>query len=187
MALHQATTKLASHSNETSKDKLSIIINWLSIIVNQLHAKLHNYLFISTCSLHWIIKSSWEIYEKKVYGDKHTLYWIDIYCRCTLELPQWGHLLLLSNCTPNYTITCSFLHADYTETLKSRREICGKKFMVTNTLYWIDIQYRCTLELHQWGNSNAHQQHMLVKLRRHILKYTLNNVSCPLALPLLNI
>ena len=28
---------------------------------------------------------------------------------------------------PNYTKTCSFLHAHYTETLKSSREICEKK------------------------------------------------------------
>ena len=32
---NQATTKLAFHSNEASKDKLSIIYNWLSIIVIQ--------------------------------------------------------------------------------------------------------------------------------------------------------
>ena len=44
----QATTKLACHSNETSKDKLSIIYNWLSIIVIQVHVKLHKNLFIST-------------------------------------------------------------------------------------------------------------------------------------------
>ena len=46
---NQATTKLAFHSNETSKDKLSIIWNWLSIIVIQVHAKPHKKLFISTC------------------------------------------------------------------------------------------------------------------------------------------
>ena len=46
-----ATTKLAYHSNETSKDKLSIIYNWLSIIGIQVHAKLHKNLFISTCSV----------------------------------------------------------------------------------------------------------------------------------------
>ena len=45
---NQATTKLAFHSNETSKDKLSK--NWLSVIFIQVHAKLHNHLFISTCS-----------------------------------------------------------------------------------------------------------------------------------------
>ena len=52
---NQATTKLAFHSNETSKDKLSII-------------------------------------KKK------------------------GYILLSSRCMPNYTKTCSFLHADYAET-----------------------------------------------------------------------
>ena len=49
---NQATTKLAFHSNETSKDKLSIIKNWLSFIVIQMHAKLHKNMFIFTCSLH---------------------------------------------------------------------------------------------------------------------------------------
>ena len=47
------TTKLAAfHSNETSKDKLSIIYHWLSIIAIHVHAKLHKNLSISTCSLH---------------------------------------------------------------------------------------------------------------------------------------
>ena len=50
---NQATTNLAFHSIETSKDKLSIIWNWRTIIVIQVH--------------------------------------------------------------PNYTKTCSFLHAHYTE------------------------------------------------------------------------
>ena len=53
---NQATTKLAFHSNEKSKEKLSIIYNRLSIIVIWVHAKLHKNLFISTCSLHWNIK-----------------------------------------------------------------------------------------------------------------------------------
>ena len=43
---NQATTKSAFHSNETSKDKLSIIYKWLSLIVIQVYAK---DLFISTC------------------------------------------------------------------------------------------------------------------------------------------
>ena len=53
---NQATTKLAFDSNEKSIDKLSIILKWLSIIVIQVHAKLHKNVFISTCSLHWNIK-----------------------------------------------------------------------------------------------------------------------------------
>ena len=40
---NQANTKLAFLSNETFKDKLSIIQNWLSIIVIQVHANLPNY------------------------------------------------------------------------------------------------------------------------------------------------
>ena len=48
---NQATNKLAFHSNDTSKDKLSIIQNWGSIIVIQVHAKLkkrvHLYMLIT--------------------------------------------------------------------------------------------------------------------------------------------
>ena len=55
---NQTSTKLAFHSDETSKDKLSIKKNWLFIIVIQVHAKPHKNLFISTCSLHRNIKSS---------------------------------------------------------------------------------------------------------------------------------
>ena len=50
---NQATTNLAFHSNETSKDKLSIIKHCPSIIV--IHGstliKLHKNVFISTCSI----------------------------------------------------------------------------------------------------------------------------------------
>ena len=69
---NKATTKLAFHSNETSKDKQSIIYNWLSIIVIQVHAKIHKNLFISTCSLHWNVKSSLEVCKNLFYGDKHS-------------------------------------------------------------------------------------------------------------------
>ena len=68
---------------------------------------------LSTCSLHWNIKSSWEVWENPVLWWKTLIYWMDICCRCTLELPLWG-------------------------------------------------------------NSNVYQQHMLLKLRKPILKYTLN-------------
>ena len=57
-----ATTKLAFYSNETSKDKLSIIENWLSIIVIQVHAKLHK-----TCSfLHAHLTETLKVVEKFV-------------------------------------------------------------------------------------------------------------------------
>ena len=42
-------------------------INWLSIIVIQVQAKLHKNLFISTCSSHWN-QNIVEVCEKKVYG-----------------------------------------------------------------------------------------------------------------------
>ena len=72
MICNQATTKLAFDSNETSKDKLSIILaNHISIIIIQVHAKLHKNLLISTCSLHWNIKSGWEVCENLFYGEKH--------------------------------------------------------------------------------------------------------------------
>ena len=86
----------------------------------------------------------------------------------------FGYLLLLSRCTPNYTITCSLYMLI---TLKHWKlvEKFVKKIMVKNKLInWIDICCRCTLELPQFGNSNVHQQHMLLKFRKHILKYTLN-------------
>ena len=63
----------------------------------------------------------------------------------------------------------------------------NKKSLWWKTLiYWIDICCRCTLELPQWGNSNVYLQHMLLKLRKPILKCTRKQVSCPLSLPLLN-
>ena len=70
----------------------------------------------TTCSLHWNIKSSWEVY-----------------------------IIIRKTC-----------------------------FMVKTLIYWIDKSCMCTLELPLWGNSNMYQQHMLLKLRKLILKYTLN-------------
>ena len=43
----------AIYSNETSKDKLSEAYNRQSIIVNQIHDKLHENLYMSTCSFNW--------------------------------------------------------------------------------------------------------------------------------------
>ena len=51
---NQATSSLAINSHETSEDKLSEALNRQSIIVIQVHDKLHENLFISTCSLVWI-------------------------------------------------------------------------------------------------------------------------------------
>ena len=67
---------------------------------------------------------------------------------------------------PNYISTCS---------LHWNRSSCVKPFLWWKTLiYWMDKCCRCTLELPLWGNSNVYQQHTLLKLRKLILKYTLN-------------
>ena len=69
---NQATTKLAFHSNETSKDKLPIIYNRLSIIVIKVHAKLQKYrvhLYMLITLKHWKVV---EKFVEKVYGEKHS-------------------------------------------------------------------------------------------------------------------
>ena len=70
--LQSGNHHLAFHSNETSKDKLSIIYNWLSIIDSQVHSKLHKHLLISTCSLHWNIKVVEKFVKNLFYGEKHS-------------------------------------------------------------------------------------------------------------------
>ena len=62
-----------------------------------------------------------------------------------------GYLSLLSRCTPNYTITCLFLHAHYTETLKSSLEICekkvnGEKHSFLELTYVVGAQWNCLNE-----------------------------------------
>ena len=69
-----------------------------------------------------------------------------------------------------FIFTCS-LHWN----IKSSREVCDKPVLWWKTLiYWMDICCRCTLKLPLWGNSNVYQQPMLLKLRKPIMKYTLN-------------
>ena len=49
-----------------------------------MYAKLHNNLFISTCSSYWDIKSSWEICEKKfMVKNTHLLNWHMFQCNYT--------------------------------------------------------------------------------------------------------
>ena len=50
----------------------------------------------------------------------------------------------------------------------------------------MDICCRCTLELPLWGDSNVYQQHVTEIKETYFEIYT-KQVSCPLALPLLNI
>ena len=57
---------------------------------------------------------------------------------------------------------------------KSSWEVCEPVLCWKTLIYWMDICCKCTLELPLWGNSNVYQQHMLLKLRKPILKYTLN-------------
>ena len=49
-----------------------------------------------------------------------------------------------------------------------------KLFYGDQFIYWMDICCRCILEWPLWGYSNVYQQHMWLKLRNPILKYTLN-------------
>ena len=51
-----------------------------------MHTKLHKNLFISTCSLHWNIKSSSEVCEKPVLWWKILIYWMYICCRTEQHL-----------------------------------------------------------------------------------------------------
>ena len=61
-----------------------------SIIVIKVHDKLHENLFFSISLLHWNNESSREYVLKKAYGEQ-LIYWKDIGCRNTLELPLWGN------------------------------------------------------------------------------------------------
>ena len=61
---NHATTNLAIYSNEISQDKLSEALHRQSIILTQVHDKLHDNLFISTCSLHWNDASGRESVKK---------------------------------------------------------------------------------------------------------------------------
>ena len=47
----------------------------------------------------------------------------------------------------------------------------GEKHSFIEWTYVVDL---CTLKLPLGGNSNVYQQHMLLKYRKPILKYTLN-------------
>ena len=94
---------------------------------------------------------------------------LKISCQCY----KIGCLLLLSRCSQT---TQKLVHFYMLITLKHKSSwvVCEKPILWWETLiYWMDICCRCTLELPLWGNSNVYQQHMLLKLRKHILKYTL--------------
>ena len=112
---NQASTKLAFHSNETSKDGLSTIklaVYYCYPGACQTTQKLAHFHLLITRK-HYKVHFVVEKLVKNGYGEKHSFIEFFICCRCTLNLPQWG-------------------------------------------------------------NSNLHQQHMLLKLRKHVLKYTLN-------------
>ena len=91
---------------------------------------------------------------------------------------QWykiGYQLLSSRCMPNYTKTCSFLHAHYTETQKVVEKFVknlfnGEKHSFNEWTYVVGAHWNCLYE----AISNGYQQHMLLKLRKPILKYTLS-------------
>ena len=48
------------------------------------------------------------------------------------------------------------------------KNACGEKL-----IYWKDIGCRYTLELPLWGNFNVYLQHMLLKIKKTIWKFTL--------------
>ena len=64
---------------------------------------------------------------------------------------------------PNYTKNCSFLHAHCTETLKVVEKFVKTLFYGEKHSFIVDMrQFQCV------------PQHLLLKLRKPILKYTLN-------------
>ena len=94
-------------------------------------------------------------------------------------------LLLSSRCTQNYTKTCSFQHAHYTESW----EVC-EKTLVKTFIYWLDICCWCTLELPLWGNSNVYQcvpTAYVTEIKKTYFEKYFFHESCLFALPLLNI
>ena len=69
--IQQATIHLAFNSNETSKYKLSIILIWLSVIFNKVHAKIHKklvhfYMLITLKHLKVVEKVVKEEYGAKI-------------------------------------------------------------------------------------------------------------------------
>ena len=62
---NHTTSNLAIYTHETSQHKLPVALNRQSIIVIQVHDKLHENLFISTFSFLWM-----RICLKKAYGEK---------------------------------------------------------------------------------------------------------------------
>ena len=115
---NQATTKLAFHSNESSKDKLSIIWNWLSIIVIQVNANLttqnlvHFYMLITLKH-----KSSWEVCENQFYG-KNTHLLNEHMFRCTLELPLFVPTTYVTEIKETYFDTLNKYHVYWLSSFK---------------------------------------------------------------------
>ena len=103
--------------------------NWLSIIVIQVHAKLHNTLYISTCSLHWNINSSWEVCENLFYGEKRSFiewtYVVGAHWNCLYEaVPMCTSNICYCNMTaisPNLISWTMFLLSWYLHGSKYQR------------------------------------------------------------------
>ena len=112
---NHTTSNLAIYAHETARDKLSEAWNRKSIIVIQVHDKLHEKVFISTCSFLWKMKVVEHLF-KIAYGEK-LIYWKYICCRYTLELPHRGnsnvhlqHMLLKIRKKINRKFTFSKYH-----------------------------------------------------------------------------
>ena len=85
-----------------------------------------------------------------------------------------AYLLLLSRCTPNYTIMCSFLHAHYTITLKVIEKFVKNVYGDKHS--FIELTYVV-------GAPTSH----VTEIKEIYFEIYTKQVSCPLALPLLNI
>ena len=86
-----------------------------------------------------------------------------------------------------YITTCSFQHAHFNEAMEEV-DFFLKKLMVINSFIEkkkhkkTHICCRNTLELPLLGNSNVYQQHMLMKIKKTILKFTVTKYGislCP--------
>ena len=81
---NQATTKLALYFNE-AVNSIKLAINYCHPGACQATQKLVHFYMLITLKH----KKSWDVCEKPVLWWKTLIYWMDICCRCPLELPLW--------------------------------------------------------------------------------------------------
>ena len=80
----------------------------------------------------------------------------------------------------NYTITCLFLHAHYTETLKGVekfvKKVYGEKHSFIELTYDVGTHWNCINKAILMCTNNI----MVLKLRKPILYLYTNQISCSL-------